>query len=270
MTSLKNPRVRNVIELRERKNRDAAGLTIVEGWREVSCAWEAKAEFTGLFVCPDFFSGQTEENFIKEAENRKVPVIETDKQVFSKISFGDRKEGLLAVCRPKQAALSSLKLSKNPFLVIVEQVEKPGNLGAIMRTCDAAGVDALIVTDAATDLYNPNVIRASLGTVFSLAVISCSNEEVLRFLKEKKIRSCATLPGAQTLYTKEKSDVPLAVVLGSEEKGLSGFWTKNADAKVKIPMAGLADSLNVSTTAAIVIYEVIRQRNFNHQNTRNK
>ena len=150
--------------------------------------------------------------------------------------------------------------SKGSLFVIVECIEKPGNLGAILRTCDGAGIDGVIICDGKTDIYNPNVIRASLGTIFSIKIVVSSNEEALKFLKTKNIKVCATLPLAKKVYTKEDLVNPLAIVVGSEQNGLTDFWVKHADLKVKIPMRGQADSLNVSASTAILLYEIIRQK----------
>lgn len=151
-------------------------------------------------------------------------------------------------------------LGRSHFFVIVESVEKPGNLGAIVRTCDGAGVDGLIICDGQTDIYNPNVIRASLGTIFSVKVAVSTNKETLDFLKSKNVTVCAAIPQAKAVYTEEKFANAIAVVVGSEQNGLTKFWTQHADLKVKIPMRGSADSLNVSATTAILLYEIIRQK----------
>jgi TrmH family RNA methyltransferase len=257
--SAQNPRVKSVVRLREHRDRLKTGLTVVEGWREVSRAVKARIELKEVYVCPDFFDERADKKLIRDLE-RIALLIEVSPAVFAKMAFGDRHEGVLAVCRPGTARLSDLKVPAKPLYVIVETIEKPGNLGAILRTCDAAGVDGVIICDEATDIYNPNVIRASVGTVFAVAAVRASNDEALDFLKRNKVAVCATFPGAGTVYTQENLDRPLAIVIGSEQKGLSGFWMKHSDIKIKIPMRGTGDSLNASVSAAVVIYEVIRQR----------
>ena len=263
ITSLHNPQLKKIIQLREHKTRQLTGLTIVEGLREISRLKEAQAAgvlFEELFVCRGFLKKDGKKDLVKEIELQGIPVAEVSKEIYAKISFGDRLEGLLAVCRPKFFTLEELQLRKIPLIVVAEGLEKPGNLGAILRTCDAAGVDGLLVCDGQTDIYNPNVIRASLGTVFGVRVVQSTQKDALKFLKDSNIQICAATPQAATSYFQMNFKGPAAIVLGSEEKGLSDFWLNHADRKVKIPMRGKADSLNVSATAAIVVYEALRQR----------
>lgn len=233
-------------------------MMIVEGEREILRALEARVDFQEVYVSrlKNEIPGPRVWDFIKS----KISVYETTQAVFSKIAYGQKEEGILAVCETPRHSFLDFKSTKSPLFVIIEGVEKPGNLGAILRTCDGAGVTGVMVCDKRTDIYNPNVIRASLGTVFSVKVVTASNEEVLDFLRSKNIKVCATLPQAKTSYTKADLKQPLAVVMGSEEKGLSDFWSQNAQTKVCIPMKGRADSLNVSASAAILLYEAIRQR----------
>ena len=259
ITSLKNERLKKVITLRERKNRCQSGLTIVEGITEVSAALKAEAGIVEVYLCCELLKAEAREPLLRKLSLLNLRIFETTKEIFSKIAFGDRKEGILAVCRFPAGTLGELRLKKEPLLVVVEHVEKPGNLGAIIRTCEAAGVDALITCDEATDIYNPNVIRASVGAIFFVKTVAASHQETLAFLKAQRIKICATTPSAHDIYFKKKLNGPLAIILGSEEKGLSDFWLQGADMKVRIPMRGKTDSLNVSTTAAIMIYEVIRQ-----------
>ncbi len=260
ITSLINPNVKRVVRLREHQARKAMGLTLVEGFREVATAQEAGVDFKEVWGCPQWLGDRRHKKLFQDFDRRKLPVYEVTQEVFAKISFGDRQEGILAVVKSPTLALSQLKLKKDPLVIVIEKVEKPGNLGAILRTADAAGAQAVIVADAATDLYNPNVIRASLGTVFTVPMAQSNNEATLQFLKEKEIRICSTLPRAKDFYTQADLQGALAIVVGSEPEGLSSFWVENADLQVKIPMRGAADSLNVATTASIVIYEALRQR----------
>lgn len=258
ITSAQNPRIKSVIDLREKKTRDKTGLMIVDGFQEIRCALEAKAEFEEIYICRDFWSEQTKslsENLIA----RGVECFELGKTVFPKVSFGERMEGIVAVCKKPKWELSDLKITKQSLLVIAEGIEKPGNLGAILRTCDGAGVDGLIVCSGVVDCYNPNVVRASLGTIFSVKVIEASAQEALDFLKKNNISICSTFVSAETVYTDALLKTPLAVVVGAEKDGLSSFWAKHCDLKIKIPMRGTADSLNVSAATAIVIYEALRQ-----------
>ena len=261
ITSLTNSGIKRVVQLRDRKTRLTTGLTIVEGVREITQAQEAGVVFKELYMCQELLvSTKISDIAATSGRNSKVPVYEISKAIFSKIAYGDRAEGVLAVCAPATISFKDLSKKRQPLYVIVEGVEKPGNLGAILRTCDAAGVDGVIVCDGKTDIYNPNVIRASLGVVFSVKVIVSSNNEAIKFLRSQNVMVCATWPKAKMLYTKIKFNNALAIVVGSEQNGLSKFWNQHADYKVKIPMNGRADSLNVSATTAILLYEIIRQR----------
>ena len=261
ITSFQNPHLKEVHHLRESKTRRSTGLTLVEGLREVSAAKQAGVPFKKLFVCPEILKRDKHEWIVEEFEFEKIPIVELSKEIFAKISFGDRMEGILGICRPRVLRLEDFSSRKNSLWVAVEDVEKPGNLGAILRTCDGAGVDGILVCDAATDLYNPNAIRASLGTIFSVPAAQTTNEAALKFFKDRKIKVCVTTPRAEKFYSQVDFNVPVAIILGSEEKGLSDFWLKNADVQVNIPMRGAADSLNVSVSAGIIIYEAVRQRN---------
>ena len=261
ITSLANPRVKYLVKLRAHKERDDSGLTIVEGTNEILRALEAGISFKEVFLCDELLSKRPEAKALAaRCCSLETVVYETTKEVFSKISYGERQEGVLAVCEVPRRTLTDLSFKKEPFLVVIEGVEKPGNIGAILRSCDGAGVDGMILCDSRTDLYNPNVIRASLGTVFSLPVVVSSNEEALSFLTRKGIRVCASSPRAKDDYTAADLRQPLAIIVGSEQKGLSRFWMERAQVLVRIPMKGRADSLNVSSSTAILLYETLRQR----------
>jgi TrmH family RNA methyltransferase len=180
--------------------------------------------------------------------------------VFEKMSQRENPDGWLAVFPIPRRTFESLHLSPVPFLVLAESVEKPGNLGAILRTADAAGVDGLLVCDPRVDLYNPNVVRASRGTLFTVSAVETSNSEALAWLRANRIQVLASTPRADTVYTAVDLRQPVCIALGTEDEGLTDFWLENADLKVKIPMAGRVNSLNVSTSTAIILYEVVRQR----------
>jgi len=257
ITSLTNPKIKHVVALRSRKQRREDGLTVVEGVREIMRALEAGVAFRELYIC----GPQDEASaLIKKVAAKKVPVHETTEKVFAKIAYGDRNEGVVAVCAPKAVTFADLPSKKAPLYVVVECVEKPGNLGGILRTCDGAGVDGMIICDGRTDLYNPNVVRASLGTVFSVKTVVSTNDAALAFLRSRNVTMCAAMPRAKTVYTKAALTGALAVVVGGEQDGLTDFWGNHSDLKVNIPMCGRADSLNVSVSAAILLYETIRQR----------
>jgi len=257
ITSLTNPHVKDLVRLRTASHRRDSGLTIVDGIREIVRALEAGVRFREVYVCEGYDIPAT---CSRNLEASGARFYTTSKGVFAKMAYGEREEGILGVCAIPQRSLADLRLDGNALVVVIEQVEKPGNLGAILRTCDGAGVAGVLVCDSKTDLYNPNVIRASVGTVFTVNTVQCPSDEALRFLKSKGIKICAASPQAQTVYTRIDLTAAAAIVLGSEQEGLSDFWDKNADARVKIPMRGAADSLNVSTSAAILIYEALRQR----------
>ncbi|MFH1655042.1 MAG: RNA methyltransferase [Candidatus Omnitrophota bacterium] len=258
ISSPQNQKIKNVVKLRERKFRDKTGMTIVEGFREIARAKESGINFEEFYYCLEL---TTNKKFIEECLKQSSVAFRVPKKVFAKIAFGSRAEGVLAVLKQPKFEFKDLVLKGNPLLFVIEKVEKPGNLGAILRTCDTAGASGLIISDAATDIYNPNVVRASIGTVFSVKTIQATNKNALEFLRKNNIKICVTTPEANINYTEADFKNPVAIVLGSEDKGVSSFWLANAETKVKIPMKGKADSLNVSTSAAVVIFEAIRQRN---------
>jgi len=260
ITSVTNPRIKTIVHLRDSHKRKKKNCILVEGYREVCCALEAKVVLREIYLCPELLDDSQKSRIDKIKSSLNTPVYETTRKVFSQISYGERLEGILAVGEPPQHSFDEFKSKKDFLFIVVEGVEKPGNLGAILRTCDGAGVDGIIVCDNQTDIYNPNVIRSSLGTIFSKKVIKSSPEDAFQFLKSNNVKICATLPQAQKIYTQANLVGSLAIVVGSEHAGLSDFWIRHADECVRIPMIGKADSLNVSASTAILIYETIRQR----------
>lgn len=255
ITSKSNERIKKVVALRNHRKRKESGLSIAEGMREVEKLIESKHVLKELYCCEDTIN----ENHSLISESN-VPAFSLTNDVFEKISYGDRNEGVLAVFEPSMLTLKDISCPENGLFVVVEEVEKPGNLGAILRTCDGAGVDGIFVCDVKTDIFNPNVIRASLGTVFSAHIVAESNEAVYEYLNSNQVTIFATTPQTNNLYTKSDLTKSTAIVVGSEEKGLSAFWLDHADEQVKIPMNGINDSLNVSTSVAILLYEALRQR----------
>jgi len=260
ITSAQNPSIKQAISLRDAKARREARLTLIDGVREIYRAHDAGVEIDKVFVCPSLFGGGDELHLLGVLKQQRVKIVEVIESVFEKITFGQRMEGLLAVSHIPQRSLSDLKPSGQSLYVIAQGLEKPGNIGAILRTCDAAGIDGLLLVDTKTDLYNPNVIRASTGTVFSVPTAIADEGAILDFLNRYKIRTWGLLPQSDNNYTQADLTGPMAIVLGSEDKGLSDFWRQHLDGDIKIPMKGKADSLNVSVCAAIVIYEALRQR----------
>ena len=257
IVSLQNSQVKQIVRLRERRERDESDLFLIEGYRELKRAVDAGRSIQSIFYCPEFFLGENETELLKKSSAE--PIL-CSKEVFAKISYRDRPDGLLGVARQTHLRLMDLKLSVNPFLVIAESIEKPGNLGTILRSCDAAGVDALIVCDPTTDIHNPNVVRSSVGTLFTLPVLEADGEETLNFLHQHKIRIAAATPHAKESFTAADLTGPIAIAVGTEQYGLSENWMKSADCQVRIPMRGIADSLNVASATTLFLYEVLRQR----------
>jgi len=260
ITSLKNPRLKRLVRLRDRRQRDKERAFLVEGYREVRRALEKKVALDELYYCPGWFLGENEPALLGDAKAAGAELFELSKDAFAKVAYRERPDGILAVAPQWRRTLADLALPAEPLLLVVEAIEKPGNLGTILRGADAAGCDAVVICDPVTDLFNPNVVRASTGVLFS---VPCAVEEssvVLAWLKGRGIRTVATTPAAAELYTDSDLRGPLAVIMGSEQYGLSGFWLDNADDAVRIPMAGQADSLNVAMAALITLFEAVRQR----------
>lgn len=260
ITSLQNPRVKQLVRLRERRERDELGLFLVEGYREVRRALEKGVALKELYFSPDWFLGENEPALIEQARQAGAQLFELSKDAFAKVAYRERPDGLLAVAPQWRRSLDDLKLAAAPFLLVCESIEKPGNLGTILRSADAAGCDAVILCDAVTDIFNPNVVRASTGVLFSVPVVVADSKTVHAWLKAKGIRTAATTPHTDNLYTQTDLAGPLAIVMGSEQYGLSEFWMKGADVLVRIPMAGQADSLNVAMATIITLFEAVRQR----------
>lgn len=261
ITSLQNPRIKQLVRLRERRARDDAGLFLVEGYREIRRALESGIRPKELHFCPDWFLGENEPALIDESREAGAVLFELSKEAFRKASYRDRPDGLLAVVAQWRRGLWELELGLHPFLLVVESIEKPGNLGTILRSADAAGVDAVIVCDPVTDIFNPNVVRSSTGVLFSMPVVVADSPAVLAWLRERGIRVVATTPDTPNLYSNADLRGPLAIVMGSEQYGLSDFWLKESNHLVRIPMAGQADSLNVAMATIVTLFEAVRQRN---------
>ncbi len=260
LTSLQNPKIKNVVKLRERRHRDLQGLMLIEGVRELALALNNKVKLESIFYCEKYFHNNNELTLVKHAQKNGATLMEVDKKVFQKITYKENPDGLLAVAHQPKLPIKNLVLAKSPLLVVVVAIEKPGNLGAILRSADAAGVDGVIVCDQCTDIYNPNVVRSSIGTIFSMQIATGSSREAINWLKEKGISTVAASPGAITEYTDIDFRMPVAIVLGSEQLGLSDEWLNMVDERACIPMYGQADSLNVAASTAVLLYEAIRQR----------
>jgi TrmH family RNA methyltransferase len=260
ITSLQNTRVKQAVRLRDRGPRDKSDLFLIEGYRELLRAVDASRAIETLFICPDLFLGENEESLIKRVAAKGGVVYTCTKEVFHKISYRDRPDGLLAIAPQHHGKLEDLKFKNVPLLIVAEAIEKPGNLGTILRSSDAAGCNGVIVCDRCTDVHNPNVVRASVGTLFTLPVIEASSEASLKWLKAQGICILAATPSAEKDFTEVDMTVPLAIAVGTEQLGLTDLWMKQADIQVRIPMYGVADSLNVATATTLLLYEAQRQR----------
>lgn len=260
ITSPHNPKVKAAVALRERRAREQAGLALVEGYEELCLALESGARPAELFYAPEYFRDAAQRALIGRFEERGAACYEVSQRVFDKLAYRENPDGWLATFAFQPTPLRQLRLSAQPFVVICEGVEKPGNLGAILRTADAAAADAVIACDPRTDWANPNVIRASKGALFALQVASASSPETLAWLRECALRLIVATPAAQMPYTAPDYRVGVAIALGTEKEGLSARWLQAADHAVAIPMFGRVNSLNVSAAAALLIYEVVRQR----------
>jgi RNA methyltransferase, TrmH family len=256
ITSQQNPKIKQAVKLRDAKARRASGLTIIEGKREIGLAADSGLAFDSFFYCSELAG----KNKLPGNINKEC-IFETTVPVFKKISYRENPDGWLAIARVPNTSLDAIRLSSLPLVIILEAVEKPGNLGAILRSADAAGADAVIIADPRTDIYNPNSIRSSQGTIFTKQIAAAGSAEIADWLKKNKIKIFSTTPDTEHLYTGADFKVPTAIVMGTEDRGLGRFWLDSADEKIKIKMDGRIDSLNVSVSTAIILFEAIRQRN---------
>lgn len=253
ITSTQNPRVKHIVKLRDdKKTRKEDGLMLAEGFDEIQLAISTGHKPRTLLSSPELAS--------RRLTVPSVEALTVSRAVFEKISYRDNPDGWLGIFSIPNTTLADLKLRDTPLVIVAESIEKPGNLGAILRTADAAGVDALLVCDARADVWNPNVVRASRGAVFSVSVVECDNASALEWLKGGGMRIVAASPSAEENYSKVDLRSGVAIVVGTEDEGLSDFWMKNADVKVKIAMQGKVNSLNVSVSTALLVYEAVRQR----------
>ncbi len=278
ITSAQNPKIKNLLLLQEKsKARKEQGLFVVEGRRELEHCLEAGYTVKTIFYCPEIIGGLTEEGVVSQISGHPRPdkregpageasgrgqcdVIEIPEQLYRKVAYRESTEGIIAEVEYKSLKLSDLKLPENPLVMVLESVEKPGNLGAVLRSADAAGVDAVIFCDPLTDLYNPNLIRASIGAVFTVPTVAASSEETIAFLKERGIQILTAQLQDSSLYYDIDMRRGTALVMGTEATGLTDLWRKAASAHIRIPMLGRLDSLNVSVSAAILLFEAVRQR----------
>ncbi|HLO34056.1 MAG TPA: RNA methyltransferase [Anaerolineales bacterium] len=261
ITSLQNPRIKHIVKLRDdKRQRKEDGLMLVEGYDEIQLALSAGHTPQTLLVARELASRQIDSANVANTEHVTV-----SRPVFEKVSYRENPDGWLAIFPIPQASLDDLRLGEAPLVIVAESIEKPGNLGAILRTADAAHVDALLVCDPRVDIWNPNVVRASRGALFSVPVVECDNASARKLLEAHKIQILAATPSADLLYSEADLRGPLAIAVGTEDDGLTDFWMENADMKIKIPMMGRVNSLNVSVSAALIVYEAVRQRSHYHR-----
>ena len=259
ISSPKNPRVRAAADLRERRARDASGLTLVDGVRELGRALDGGMRVVEVFADETALTSDAAVVVVR-ARAAGATVIPVTGVVLDRLAYGDRSEGLVATIAVPDLSLEALALPGDPLVVVLERVEKPGNLGAVLRSADGAGADAVIVADPRTDLFNPNAVRASLGTIFTVPVAAAPSTDVRRHLASAGLRILAAHVEGSQAYTDVDMRGPLAIVLGSESDGLTGDWAGEDVVPVRLPMLGVADSLNVSIAAAVLLYEARRQR----------
>ncbi|MBU4271550.1 MAG: RNA methyltransferase [Planctomycetes bacterium] len=269
ITSIQNPRVKNAVRLRDRRHREKQGRILIDGSRELLRAIDAGVKLLETFVCRPLRENEDSQRLLAALPRSGGEVLEVSEAVFEKLAFGRRTEGVLGVAETPRNTLDSLSLRWGgsstaaptfPLVAVLEGVEKPGNVGAVLRSADAAGVSALITADPRTDLYNPNAIRASLGTIFTMPVCEATSDDALAWLRKNGFRIFAARVDSAVDYTEEDYRGPTAIVLGSEAEGLSSLWTGDDVRAVRLPMLGAADSLNVSAAAAVLFYEALRQR----------
>lgn len=260
ITSLQNPKVKNTILLQKHKERLSQNLFVVEGAKEIEKALKMNYTIDTLFYCPEIINRNQLESLFKE--NNVSHLFEVSISVFQKMAYRENSGGMIMLARPKQHRLEDLRLKQNPLVLVIEGVEKPGNIGALYRTADAAGLDAVIISDPLGDLYNPNTIRSSLGCVFTVPTALTTGNEAVRYLNSKGIQILSTNLKAAVPYHTVDYTQASAIVMGTEAEGISKMWMDAADQNIIIPMKGAADSMNVSVSAAIVIFEACRQRKF--------
>jgi RNA methyltransferase, TrmH family len=256
--SPKNETIKELSKLKERRHRDERQRYLIEGARELLRALESGIRPEAVIICPDFLSLEGKQ--LVENQLSQAPYTEVSKEAFERLSLRQNPDGILGVAAMQKRGLESLVLAPNPLVLIIDGLEKPGNIGALLRTADAAKLDAIFLTGQGTDLYNPNVIRSSLGSVFSRPVLAVEAEALLKWLEPQGFTLLAASPETRYSYWDASYQNASAIILGTEHEGLSPFWKRHATLQVTIPMYGTADSLNVATAGALLIYEALRQR----------
>ena len=258
IVSPKNPQVKALLRLQERRERDKTGRFSIEGLREVTRAQQAGIQLEQLYICPDYLREEARASLRTVAAD--IPSHSLSQAAFTRLSYRENPDGVLAVAAIPNTRLEDVKLPEQALILVLAALEKPGNIGALLRTADAAGVDAVLLSAEGTDIYNPNVIRASMGSVFSRPVIAAPEAALRRWLQQQGLALVATTPHTEQLYWQVDYRASVAIILGSEHQGLEESWLEPASLPVRIPMQGLADSLNVATSGALLLYEALRQR----------
>lgn len=266
LTSLQNPKVKRAFALRDRRERDREGVTILEGYRELTRAHAAGIPIRETFYCREMFVGENNDALLDTLRDAGSAIYECSANVLRKIAYRERPEGLIAIAEMKRKGLDEIPAKPDGLYLVAETIEKPGNLGSILRSADAVGATAVIVCNKQTDIFNPNVIRASTGAIFSMPLAETTSEEALAWLRKLGIKTLAATPHTHLYHTDVDMKQGVAIVVGAEQYGLSDYWMNSADLQVLIPMLGKMDSLNVATAATILLYEAARQRDWNPSN----
>ncbi len=270
ITSAQNPKIKNLLLLQEKsKARREQGLFVVEGRRELEHCLEGGYQVKTVFFCPDILDSSEVFNLLRmtndhpschSERSEESLIIEIPLELYKKVAYREGTEGIIAEVAYKSLTLEEMSLPENPLIVVLESVEKPGNLGAVLRSADAAGADAVLIGDPLTDLYNPNLIRSSIGAAFTVPTVAAPSAEIIEFLKARGIQILTAQLQDSSYYYDVNMRRGTAIVMGTESTGLTPVWRKAADAHIRIPMLGRLDSLNVSVSAAILLFEAVRQR----------
>jgi TrmH family RNA methyltransferase len=261
ITSIQNQLIKDIFQLQEKsKARKKNGLFVIEGIREIEIAIKNDFEVYQLLICFDLFDADKLNNLKRKLSN-ETDLIEISKEVYQKIAYRESTEGVIAVAKTKDHSLATIQLPENPLIVVLESLEKPGNIGAVLRTADAANIDAVFIADPKTDLYNPNIVRSSVGAVFTNKIVTAASTEIINYFKNSNIAIYSAILQEAVSYYSVDFKQGSAIVMGTEATGLSDIWREESKANIIIPMEGQIDSMNVSVAAAVLIFEAKRQRN---------
>jgi TrmH family RNA methyltransferase len=261
IASVNNLRVKNAVRLKLKRHRDQQQKMLIEGYYPLFSALRNKYPIDELYFCPSFFSEDgVEAMLVQDVARTGIPIIEVEEQAFTKMAYRKNPEGLLALAPQIHAFLDAQQPASDGLYIVLEAVEKPGNLGAILRSADCTGATGVIVCEARADIFNPNVIRASMGTFFGVPVLESSTSGAIAWCREHDVQMLAAVPDGGVVYIDVDMNRPTAIVMGTEQTGLGQQWIDNADILVRIPMFGQANSLNVATAATLLLYEAVRRR----------